>query len=134
MIPFPESGRRRASIVLSAGPPVYHATKHTSTRLIRRDEAYRLCRRRRCLGPRVQCTDAVLPGLLDADSEFGWAASPPMNLPRASGMIESATPVNLEIRARKPELIQAAVERRIGALRSTETIYTGSAAALQMLT
>jgi len=82
----------------------------------------------------VQCTDDVLPGLLDVTSEFGWTRITGNELPRALGMIESATPDNLNNQSTQAQnLIRTAVEREIGALRSTEAIYTGSAAAVQMV-
>jgi aminopeptidase YwaD len=82
----------------------------------------------------VQCTDEVLPGLLDVTSEFGWSRITGNELPRALGMIESATPDNLNNQSTQAQnLIRTAVEREIGALRSTEGIYTGSAAAVQMV-
>jgi aminopeptidase YwaD len=81
----------------------------------------------------VQCTDEVLPGLLDAASEFGWARVTGNELPKALGMIETAAPENLNNQvAQAQNLVRLAVEREIGALRSIESIYTGSAAAVQM--
>jgi aminopeptidase YwaD len=123
------------SIVLSAWPDQwYHADKDTV------DKADPTQMKRiafvgaAAAWAAVQCSDEVLPGLLDAASEFGWTRITGNELPRALGMIESATPVNLDNQsAQARNVIRAAVEREIGALRSTEAIYTGSAAAVQML-
>jgi hypothetical protein len=82
----------------------------------------------------VQCSDEVLPGLLDAASEFGWTRINANDLPKAFGLIESAKAADLNSQLTQAQsLIKSAVVREIGALRSTETIYTGSPAAVSMV-
>ena len=123
------------SIVLSAWPDQwYHADKDTV------DKADPTQMKRiafvgaAAAWAAVQCTDEVLPGLLDVTSEFGWARIAGNELPRALGMIESATQETLNTQSTQAQnLLRAAVEREIGALRSTEAIYTGSVAAVQMV-
>jgi len=78
----------------------------------------------------ANCTDEVLTGLVDATSEFGYARVAERDLPRALGAVEGAGPAALEgAVARALNVADFAVDREVGALRSIEDIYSGSAQA-----
>jgi aminopeptidase YwaD len=82
----------------------------------------------------AHCTDEVLPGLLDAVSDFGYARIAERDLPRALRYVESADAAALPAATRKAlDLIGFSIDREIGALRSTEDIHTGSADAKRLL-
>jgi aminopeptidase YwaD len=78
----------------------------------------------------ANATDEVVPGLVDATSEFGYGRIAERELPRAMGFIETADGNQLaSATAGALNLVNFAVDREIGALKSIEEIYTGSAAA-----
>lgn len=123
------------SIVLSAWPDQwYHADKDTV------DKADPTQMKRiafigaAAAWAAVRCTDDVLPGLLDATSEFGLSRISDNELPRALAMTESASAESLENQSTQAQrLVRSAVERELGALRSIQAIYTGSPEAVRML-
>jgi aminopeptidase YwaD len=123
------------SVVLSAWPDQwYHADKDTA------DKADPTQMKRiafvgaAAAWASVQCTDDVLPGLLDATSDFGWTRIMGNELPKSLALIEAAKGDSLNSQTTQAQsLIRSAVEREIGALRSIETIHTGSDAAIAML-
>jgi len=133
--PFRSPGIGVPSMVLSAWPDQwYHADKDTV------DKADPTQMKRVAFvgagaaWAAVQCTDEVLPGLLDVTSEFGWTRMNGNELPRALGIVDAAKADNLNAQTTQAQtLIRGAVEREIGALRSIESIYTGSAASVAML-
>jgi hypothetical protein len=78
----------------------------------------------------ANATDEVVAGLVDATSEFGYGRIAERELPRAMGLIETAEANQLAAAtASALNLVGFAVDRELGALRSIEEIYTGSAAA-----
>ncbi|MBE0675968.1 MAG: hypothetical protein IH591_15030, partial [Bacteroidales bacterium] len=75
----------------------------------------------------ANCTDDVLPGLIEVTSDFGFARVAERELVKALRMVENATPQTLgEEVGRAINLISFAAGREIDALRSIEEIYTGS--------
>ena len=78
----------------------------------------------------ANATDEVVPGLVDAASEFGYGRVAERDLPRALGYLEAADAATLDAQAaRALTLVSFAVDREIGAIRSIDEISTGSAAA-----
>ena len=75
-------------------------------------------------------TDARLPRLLDAVSEFGYARLAERGLPAAMRLLEDATASDLgQALQYALNRIDAAVDREVGAVESVREIYTGSGAA-----
>jgi aminopeptidase YwaD len=82
----------------------------------------------------ADCNDDVLGPLLDSVSQFGYARIAERDLPRALALIEAANAETLPGAAAKAlTMVEAATEREMGALRSTEEVYSGSAAARSMV-
>jgi aminopeptidase YwaD len=82
----------------------------------------------------ANCTDEVLPVLLDVTAEFGFARIAKRELVAALSLIESATAENLAAQTEKALALTAAgVEREIGAIQSIEGVYTGSEQAVKMV-
>ncbi|MBE3134212.1 MAG: M28 family peptidase, partial [Acidobacteria bacterium] len=78
----------------------------------------------------ANATDEVVPGLVDAASEFGYGRIAERELPRALGYVDGADAATLDAQtARALALVSFAVDREIGALRSIDEISSGSAAA-----
>jgi hypothetical protein len=78
----------------------------------------------------ANATDEVVPGLVDAVSNFGYARVAERDLPRALGLIDEADAAGLEGAAARAALVaDFAVDREIGALRTIDGISTGSDAA-----
>jgi Holliday junction resolvasome RuvABC DNA-binding subunit len=75
----------------------------------------------------ANCTDEMLPELLDAVSQFGYARVAEREIPRAMAHIEKAKPDTMSAElARALNLVRFGANREIDALRSIEEIYTGS--------
>ena len=75
----------------------------------------------------ANCTDEVVTGLADATSEFGYGRVAERDLPKSLRLVETANGAALEAAmARALNVVDAAVDREIGAIRSIEDIYTGS--------
>ncbi len=78
----------------------------------------------------ANATDEVVAPLADAVSDFGYARVAERDVPRALALLESADAATLGAAATKATIIaDFAVDREVGALRSIEDIYTGSATA-----
>lgn len=78
----------------------------------------------------ANCSDEVLPGLLDVVSEFGYRRVAERDLPKALRLVEEADVAALTVAmARALNQVDFAVTREIGAIRSTEDVFTGSPAA-----
>lgn len=78
----------------------------------------------------ANATDDVTAALVDVTSEYGYGRVAERELPRALGLVEAAGADTLDREtARALNLVNFAVDREIGALRSIEEIYTGSPAA-----
>ena len=75
----------------------------------------------------ANCLDDVLPGLVDATSEFGYSRIAERELIKALKFIENATTQTINTEVNKAiNLISFASDREIGALVSIEEIYSGS--------
>ncbi len=75
-------------------------------------------------------TDQVLPGLADAVSAFGYGRVAERELPEALALVEAADAGTIAAATAKAlDLVDFAVDREAGALRSVEDVYTGTAAA-----
>ncbi len=82
----------------------------------------------------ANCSDEVLPGLIDAVSDFGYARVAERDIPRAMADIERADAETLaSLVSRALGVTDSAAQREIGALRSIEEIYTGTPAARKLL-
>jgi len=82
----------------------------------------------------ADCSDEVLPGLVDAVSEFGYRRIAERDIPRTMANVERADAKTLAAAmARSLWVADAGVGREIGALRSIADMYTGTAAAQKML-
>ncbi len=82
----------------------------------------------------ADCTDEVLPGLLDAVSDFGYGRIAERDIPRAFRNIERADAKTLPgAMNRALTVVDSGALREIGALRSIEGIFTGTPAARKML-
>lgn len=78
----------------------------------------------------ADCSDEVLAGLLDAVSEFGYRRVAERDLPKALALVDRADAAGgAAAVARAVNQVDFAIDREIGALRSTEDVYSGSAAA-----
>ena len=72
-------------------------------------------------------TDQALPGLADAVSEFGYGRVAERELPQALALVEAADAAALAAATAKAlDLVELAVDRETGALRSIEDVYTGT--------
>ncbi len=82
----------------------------------------------------ANCTDEVLPGLLDATSAFGYRRVAERDLPRALGYVEAADAATLAGATRKALVtVDWATDRESAAIASIGEIYTGSPAARTLL-
>ncbi len=82
----------------------------------------------------ANCTDEVLPSLIDVTSAFGYRRIAERDLPRALGYVESADAKSLAQAIDKAIItVDWAVDREIGALSSIGDIHTRSATAQMML-
>ena len=82
----------------------------------------------------ANCSDEILPGLIDAVSDFGYARVAERDIPRALANIERADAKSLALSmSRALSVADSAAQREIGALRSIEDVYTGTPAARKML-
>lgn len=78
----------------------------------------------------ANCTDEVLAGLVDSVSAFGYWRVGERELPQAMRLVEAADAATLaRATAKALEVIDLAVDRETGAIRSVEDVYSGSAAA-----
>jgi hypothetical protein len=78
----------------------------------------------------ANATDEVVAPLADAVSDFGYSRVAERDLPRALSLVEHAAAAGLDQATAKALIIaDFVVDREVGALRSIEDIYTGSAAA-----
>ncbi|MFC1564963.1 M28 family peptidase [candidate division KSB1 bacterium] len=82
----------------------------------------------------ANCTDDILPGLIDVTSDFGYSRIGEREHTRALGYIENATPEVLQSETyRSLNLVNFAIDREVGALRSIGEIHTGSEFAERIL-
>lgn len=82
----------------------------------------------------ANCTDSMLPGLLDAVSEFGYARVGKRELPAAFRAVELADAKNLQLAvARASNLAQFACQREADALASIRDVYSGSSPAQSLV-
>jgi len=82
----------------------------------------------------ANCSDDVLPGLVDATSQFGYSRIAEREIIKAFGFIETATAQTINEEVNKAiNLISFATDREIGALTSIEDIYSGSTDAKRIL-
>lgn len=78
----------------------------------------------------ANCTDTVVRPLLDAVSGFGYERVAARELPRALRYVQVADAAGLAVAIeRATNLVNVAIDREVGALRSVEQIHTGSAEA-----
>jgi aminopeptidase YwaD len=78
----------------------------------------------------ANCTDEVLGGLLDAVSDFGYRRVAERDLPKALALLDAANAGSLAAAVtRALNLVDFAVDREAGALRSIEDVYSASAVA-----
>jgi hypothetical protein len=78
----------------------------------------------------ANCTDEVLAGLVDSVSAFGYWRVGERELPQAMRLVEMADGRTLARAAAKAlDVIDLAVDRESGAIKSVEDVYTGSPAA-----
>ncbi len=78
----------------------------------------------------ANCTDEDLPNLADAVSEYGYGRVAEREIPRAMAHIDGAPASKLASESSVAlNLVDYGASREIGALRSLEQIYSGSAAA-----
>jgi hypothetical protein len=76
----------------------------------------------------ANCTDAVLPGLIDAVSAFGYRRVAQRDLPRALAYVDGANAAGLGPASLKANVtIDWAIDRELGALRSIEAIDSRTA-------
>jgi aminopeptidase YwaD len=82
----------------------------------------------------ANCTDDVLPGLLDVTSAFGYRRLAERDLPRALGYVEAADAKTLAQAIDQALMtVDWAVDREVGAISSIGEIHTRSAAAQSLL-
>lgn len=75
----------------------------------------------------VSCDDGVMPGMVDAVSEFAYDRVSRRELPAALRAIQESGPANLAANGRRAShLLDLAVEREAGAIGSLNEIGTGS--------
>ena len=87
-----------------------------------------------CAYTAANCSDEVLPGLLDVTSEFGYQRIAEREHVKALQYVDAATKENLGIETQKAlNLAQFATGREIDAIRSIEEIYTESPSAKTMV-
>jgi hypothetical protein len=82
----------------------------------------------------ANCSDEVLPGMLDAVSDFGYGRVAERDIPRALAGIERADAKTLAAARNKAlNVVDAGAHREVAALRSIEEIYTATPAAKKLL-
>lgn len=82
----------------------------------------------------AECSDEVLPGLLDAVSDFGYERVAERDIPRALAAVERADAKTLAaVMSKALIVVDSGALRETGALRSIEEIFSGSPAARKML-
>jgi aminopeptidase YwaD len=82
----------------------------------------------------ANCTDDVLPGLIEATSAFGYRRLADRDLPRALGYFDRSDAAGLGAALAKAVItLDWAVDREAGALTSIEDVYTASPAAKTLL-
>ncbi len=82
----------------------------------------------------ANCSDEILPGMIDAVSDFGYARVAERDIPRALADVERADARTLASwMGRALSVADAAVQREVGALHSIEDIYTGTPTARKIL-
>jgi aminopeptidase YwaD len=82
----------------------------------------------------ANCSDEVLPGMLDAVSDFGYGRVAERDIPRALAGIERADAKTLAAaRDKALNVVDSAARREIDSLRSIEEIFTASPAAKRLL-
>jgi len=82
----------------------------------------------------ANCTDDVLPGLIEATSAFGYRRLADRDLPRALGYLDKTDAAGLGAAVAKAGItLDWAVDREAGALRSIADVYTASPAATTLL-
>ncbi len=87
-----------------------------------------------CAYAAAYCTDEVLPGLLDAATEFGYQRIAEREHVKALHYVGDATKENLDVQTHKAlNLAQFGMEREIDVIRSIEDIFTGSPSANALL-
>ncbi|MFC2166331.1 M28 family peptidase [Acidobacteriota bacterium] len=87
-----------------------------------------------CAYAAAYCTDDVLPGLIDAASEFGYQRIAEREHIKALRYVDVATKDNLDVETQKAlNIAQFALGREMDAVRSIEDIYTGSPSAKAVL-
>ena len=80
----------------------------------------------------ANCTDEVLPGILEAISNYGYSRVAERELPDAISMIANSTADNIgQNISQAVNLVSFAADREISALESVKEICTGSKAAVQ---
>jgi hypothetical protein len=79
-------------------------------------------------------TDHRLMQLVDAVSEFGYARVAERGLPRALSLVDEAGPTEVQTATHSAvNVINAAIDREVGALESIREIYTGSETAIAVV-
>ena len=82
----------------------------------------------------ANCTDEVLPGILEATSNYGYSRVAERELPDAISMIAGSTADNLDQTfSQAVNLVGFAADREISALESVKEICTGSRVAVQTI-
>ncbi len=82
----------------------------------------------------ANCTDDVLTGLIDVTSEFGYSRIAEREHTQALNYIENSAPEDLQTQTNRAlNLVNLALKREIGALRSIDEIHSGSADADRIL-
>jgi hypothetical protein len=82
----------------------------------------------------ANCTDDVLPGLIEATSAFGYRRVAGRDLPRALAYLDRADAAALGAAVAKAAVtLDWALDRETGALKSIEGVYTASRAAKTLL-
>lgn len=75
----------------------------------------------------ANCSDDILPGIVDVTSEFGYSRIAERELVKSLRYIENATAQNISAEVNKAlNLVAFAADREISALKSIEDIYSGS--------
>ncbi|MFC2168393.1 M28 family peptidase [Acidobacteriota bacterium] len=83
-----------------------------------------------CAYAAANCTDEVLPGLLDVTSEFGYQRIAEREHVKALRYVDAATEETLSVETQKAlNIARFATGREMDAIRSIEEIYTGSSSA-----
>jgi len=82
----------------------------------------------------ANCTDDVLPPLLDVTSDFGFQRIAQREIPESLALIEAANAQNLEAQTQKAlDLAAFGITRESNAIKSIEDIYSASNNAVNMV-